>query len=591
MRKNGARSPIPWPLVAALLAAVLSALRAVYLENFGGAYTGCSGCFLLPTLAHDAWLLAFLFALLGVRALVRNRVAGMLLGATCAVLIVAMGLDLVLIVLLNQRLYLGDLVRFAGEGGANWSVVRTALLSTSGMLYIVPGLVVVAAGVRLVLARGPWRRTGLFLFAGAAALWLFAVWAAQRSTLHYIHRQYTWNLVAINLPQGRERAFSASHVQQALERSRSLPRNCDPGAASGRSVVIVITESLSAYQSALLGGPQNWLPRLDALARANHYFTRFYANGFGTDGGEIAVLTGRLPLDPPGASWYALSAFGPAQDTLPAIAHRAGYAAYHFTTEDLSFLDTGAWLKAMDFDGVEGSENPFYAGMPRGPFGAAPDAALFARFEQWLDQRSDPQPFVAVLLTVSSHPPFLNPLTGSLDAPGTFGYVDAQLADFHDRLAARGFLDHGLLLITGDHRAMTPILVDEYRRFGERAFARVPLIVTGAIDMPRVVTEAFQQADMPASLAHILGVEYCRSKFTGVFLDAAPAPAQYVVHSRGDDRNRLDVYFDDTIAAYVEEGDASRWTDIAPPDAADVAAWIDAQRLRNVTPTHIDAKP
>ena len=46
-------------------------------------------------------------------------------------------------------------------------------------------------------------------------------------------------------------------------------------------------------KSPLLGGPLDWLPRLDALARANHYFTHFYANGFNTIGGEVALLTGR----------------------------------------------------------------------------------------------------------------------------------------------------------------------------------------------------------------------------------------------------------------------------------------------------------
>ena len=590
MPKPGARSPVAWPLVAALLGAALSVLRAAYLESFSG-YNGCKGCFLRATLGSDAWLLALLFVLLGMRAQARNRAVGVLLGAAGALLVAAMGLDLALLVLLDQRLYLGDLWHFAGEVAGNWSVARAAALSPRGILYDGLALAVVATGIGLIATRARSPRVAVVLFGGAVVLLGFAARETSISTLRYVHAQYTWNLVAINLPEGREKAFSPAHVRQVIARSEKLPRNCQAGSPTGRSVIIVITESLSAYQSALLGGPQDWLPRLDALARANHYFTRFYANGFSTDGGQIAVLTGRLPLVPPGAAWYTGAAFGPSEETLPALAHRAGYGAYYFTTADLGFFDTGAWLRSLGFDAVEGGEAAAYAGSPRGPFGAAPDAALLARFEQWLDQRTDARPFVAVLVTASSHPPFVDPQSGRLDVAATFGYVDVQLADFHDRLAARGFLDRGLLLITGDHRAMTPILADEYRRFGERAFARVPLIVAGAIDMPPVVTDAFQQADVPASLAHILGVEYCRSKFTGVFLDAAPAPAQYVVHSRGDDRNRVDVYFDDQIAAYAEDGDASRWTGVVPPDAESAAAWIDAQRVRNATPGHADTKP
>jgi arylsulfatase A-like enzyme len=268
---------------------------------------------------------------------------------------------------------------------------------------------------------------------------------------------------------------------------------------------------------------------------------------------------------------------------VPQIAHRAGYKAYYFTTADLGFEDAGAWLRGLAFDGVEGNENPYYASWPRSQFGAAADAALFARFEQWLEQRGDASPFVAVLLTTTSHPPFLNPLTNEIDPAGTFGYVDTQLVEFHDYLAHRGFFRDGILLLTGDHRSMTPIAADEYARFGERAFARVPMIVAGARDMPGVIDAAFQQADFPASLARLLGVEYCRSPFTGAFLGGPPSPARYVAHVRGDNRNRVDIYFDDRVAGYLEDGDASAWFGIErPSDADDVAAWINTQRIPRV---------
>ncbi len=388
--------------------------------------------------------------------------------------------------------------------------------------------------------------------------------------------------VGVNLPQGRTKEFSPGFAARELLHNKRLPLSCERGTATGRNIVIVITESLSAYQSALLGGPHDWLPRLDAIAQANHYFTHFYANGFTTDGGEIAVITGHPPLIPPGQDEYSLGAFGPDPDTLPGIAHRAGYVAAHFTTESLKFLDTGTWLHRLDFDIVEGNESPFYAGMPRGQFGAAPDAALFARFEQWLDQRTDPRPFVSVLLTVSSHPPFVDPRSGKIDPAGSFGYVDEQLADFYAALGKRGFFANGILLITGDHHSMTPILAAEYQHFGARAFARIPLIVAGAVDMPKVVDASFQQSDFPASLAHIMGADYCRSAFNGIFLDPKPGPPRYIVQTRGDNRDRVDVYFDDRAAAYLEDGDASDWLGPErPPDAQTVTAWINAQRIRN----------
>src|SRR5574337_462431 len=99
--------------------------------------------------------------------------------------------------------------------------------------------------------------------------------------------------------------------------------------------------------------------------------------------------------------------------------------------------------------------------------------------------------------------------------------------------------------------------------------------------MPKVVDAPFQQSDFPASLAHIMGVDYCRTPFNGIFLDPQPSPPRYVVQARGDYRNRVDVYYEDRVASYIENGDASGWRGIPPADAGTVAAWINSQRMRN----------
>ncbi len=52
-----------------------------------------------------------------------------------------------------------------------------------------------------------------------------------------------------------------------------------------------------------------------------------------------------------------------------------------------------------------------------------------------------------------------------------------------------------------------------------------------------------------------------------------------MIHVRGDDRDRLDVYWGERdVAGFHLDGDASDWISDRPPDAADVAAWIDVHR-------------
>jgi lipoteichoic acid synthase len=582
----------PWLITVAIVATILSVLRALHVDEFVGGYTACRGCFFVPTFGNDARLLAGIFLLLAFASIARTRWLRILFGAPAAIVVFAMAIDVMLGNVVNQRLYFADLFRFAGELSGDWSVARAEFLSARGIGYATLLVVVLAALIGVVFGRVRSTRATPILFIGAGAAAAFAIYAAIASPLLYIHGQFAWNLIEANLPAGRAKPFSDVYTARQLQLSRAVPSTCSAANPSGKSIVLVITESLSAYQSALLGGPHDWLPRLDALSQTNHYFTHFYANGFTTDGGEISMLTGRLPITPPGMPWYTFSGFEPNDDTLPAIAHRAGSEIDYFTTTELSFLNSDQWLRALGFDAIEGSENSFYAGMTRRMFGAADDEALFGRFEKWLNDRGDAKPFVAVLLTVSSHPPFVDPHTGKNDAEGAFRYVDGQLADFHDALEKRGFLSNGVLMITGDHRSMTPILKDEYAKFGDRAFARIPMIVSGAVDMPNRIDAAFQQSDVPASIAQLLGVESCRNAFVGTFLEPKPAPAKYVLHTRGDDRDRVDVYFADHVASYYEDGDASSWTsETKPPDAATVAAWIDMQRIRNLPGKEGFSKP
>jgi arylsulfatase A-like enzyme len=574
---------LPWTGIAALLALVLAGLHALQLENIIGSYTACRGCFALPTFANDAWLLAAQFAFLALASSSRRRWIRGAAGALAALILLACALDQLSLRLFTQRLYVDDVLRFATQSSSDWSVARTLLVSANGIFYAAFGLMIALTIIGLVAAAQRSPRLARVIALSSAALLLLAILA--RTPLHYVNNELAANLVEANLPHGSTKPYSQPFADAELQRSKLVPLACDTaGGSISPSVVIVITESLSAYQSALLGGPQNWLPRLDALARDNHYFTHFYANGFNTIGGEVAALTGRPPLPQLGSQTYALAAFGPDKNTLPAIVHSAGYTTHYFTTSDLDYEQTGTWLNALGFDSVEGSENAYYAGMPRGEFNAAEDAALFGRFEQWLAQRRDPRPFVAVLLTVTSHPPFADPRTGRLDAQETFAYVDEQLDEFHAWLQRRGFFTNGVLMITGDHRSMTPLLAEEYRDFGKRALARIPLVVAGAVDMPRVVEAAFSQSDIPASLAHLLGIEHCRSPFNGYFLDPLPVAPQFVIHARGDDRDRVSVYSGITTADYFEDGDASRWLDAGLPQADLIAGWLVAQRMREVPP-------
>lgn len=572
-------------LVAApLMLGALSWLRAWRIERNAGDYTGCHGCFYLPTLGHDAWLLAAMLALLAIGCAARERWLRRTARGLAALVLLLVAADVAVDALLAQRLYLADVLRFGANPGADLSVLRAALASTTGKFAALAAgaVLVVCIGMTAVGSRRLRMAAG---FAAAALACLGFALFAHAHPVQYVHRLLVYNVIEANLPQGRVKLFSDAHVRSRKALAESLPMQCEQTAKTAGDIVIVLVESLSAWHSRLLGSAHDWTPKLDAIARQNHYFTRFYANGFTTSTGEIAVMGARLPFNPPGEAWLRFTNYADPQGSLPDVAHRAGHQVAFFTTGDLGFLDLGAWLHALDFDVVDGNRSPFYDGMKRWQFGAAEDAALYARYLDWLDGRDDPRPAVAVLLTVSSHPPFLDPHTGKVDPQASFAYVDEEIDRFYRALQQRGFFEHGILMVLGDHRTMTPLQDDEYRRWGDRAFARVPLVVAGAVDMPAVIDAPFQQTDIVPSIAYRLGLSECRDAFSGSFLRADPQPPDYVVHVRGDDRNRVDVYHGDgAVAGYRLDGDASGWIGSPPPNAAAVGAWIDTQRQQAATP-------
>jgi arylsulfatase A-like enzyme len=194
------------------------------------------------------------------------------------------------------------------------------------------------------------------------------------------------------------------------------------------------------------------------------------------------------------------------------------------------------------------------------------------------------------MLTVSTHPPYVDPRSNTIDPENAFKYVDGEIARFYRELKQRGFLDHGVLIVLGDHRTMTPLHEEEFAKWGDRAFSRVPFVVAGAVDMPKVIDAPFQQTDIAPSIADFVGLESCTSSFVGHFLRAEPKAPDYVLHVRGDDRDRLDVYYGSGgVGEFRYDGDASGFRGAPPPNADEVAAWIDVHRDRKSDPKRADA--
>jgi phosphoglycerol transferase MdoB-like AlkP superfamily enzyme len=587
-RRPSRFAPIVFVL-APLVFIALSIFRAWRVDVEVGTYTSCRGCFWLPTLGHDTWLLAVVLGALAIAAFVRWRWLAFAMRLGAGLLLLVYASDLALDALLSTRLHFGDVLRFGRHVDADYSVVRAAFLSAQGWWRSAVLAIVAAIVVALLFARTRDRKlSGRFAAAAVASLVFSA--AVLSRPVRYVNQIYTWNVVETNLPQGRMKTFSPMFIAEQKKRVDAIPKQCGTSPAFDGSVIVLLVESLSAWQSKLLGSSRDWTPELDAIARDNHYFTNFHANGFTTSTAEIAVIGAEPPLAPAGALLIGFDDYADPSGTLPDVAHRSGREAAFFTTGDTHFLDLGTWLRQIGYDTIGDTRDAYYNGMKRWQFGAAEDKALYGRVLDWIDTRDASKPFVATMLTVSTHPPYVDPRSNTIDPENAFKYVDGEIARFYRELKQRGFLDHGVLIVLGDHRTMTPLHEEEFAKWGDRAFSRVPFVVAGAVDMPKVIDAPFQQTDIAPSIADFVGLESCTSSFVGHFLRAEPKAPDYVLHVRGDDRDRLDVYYGSGgVGEFRYDGDASGFRGAPPPNADEVAAWIDVHRDRKSDPKRADA--
>lgn len=567
-------------------------MRAWNNEIYFGRYSNCEGCFWKPTITHDLWLAALIFFFLALGWALPNRwillkVIKFLFRFLGIALLLLVATDYVTNDIFHQRFLIIDFFRFTGDVKAGLSVIKAWVAPPYGYLKIVATVFFFATAFSILFIGGQRKKTAV-LFCALAVICIAASMIMSRFPVRYIHEHAVWNVLEANRPTTRVKKTSAVSLEKALATMALSPEQCisNNEHINKPNIIVLLLESWSSWQSRLFGGSEDWTPHLDQIAQENHYLTQFYANGYMTSGGEISVITGTAPIPAMGELYAEYKDFKEDRFALPKIAQEAGVESAFITTSDLSFISRGDWLQAIHFETIEGSRHPFYEGMKRWQFDAPEDSALYARFLQWLETREDKRPFIAVMLTVSSHPPFINPETGKNDFEGTFRYMDKEAAHFYEALKTRGFFENGILMITGDHRTMTPLRSGEYEEYGARAFARIPMIVAGNVNMPQVVDAAFQQTDIAPSIAELLGLRVCRTPFMGSFLKENLAPSQYVVHTRGDDRDRIDVYYGaNEVSGFRLNGDASHWMDNPPPDADLIAAWITTQRIR---PRRID---
>lgn len=273
------------------------------------------------------------------------------------------------------------------------------------------------------------------------------------------------------------------------------------------NVAIVILESFARtiMDEKIDGRPV--MPNMQRFKEDGIWFENFFANSFRTDRGEVAILNGF-----PAQTKMSIMKLPTKSQTLPSIARslaREGYATSFTYGGDLNFTNQASymygtgwqtliWQKDMDFD------------TPTSKWGYADDVVTEYFGDRIIALSKTAEPFLAGMLTLSSHEPFDVPVDDFGDPMlNAASFADACLGRLLDRLRNSPAWDNLLLILVADHGYGYPYGIP----YNNALRHRIPMIwLGGAVKEPLRVEEYASQIDLAATLLAQMGIDH--SDFT-----------------------------------------------------------------------------
>ena len=295
------------------------------------------------------------------------------------------------------------------------------------------------------------------------------------------------------------------------------------------NVVIVILESFArTVMDAEVGG-EPVMPYMQRLKGEGIWFENFFANSFRTDRGEVAILSGF-----PAQTRMSIMKLPAKSRNLPSIARSLageGYATSFAYGGDLNFTNQSSYMYATGWQELIWQKDLRFDA-PAADWGYD-DALMCDCFADRVIALSDAgKPFLAGLLTLSSHTPFDVPYSKFDDKVlNAMAFSDECVGKMINRLKASPAWKDLLVVLVADHGYPYPRMLT----YNEPLRHRIPMIWTGgAVARPRVVEDYAAQIDIAATLLAQLGVAHDDFDYSkDIFAPTPPRKFAYYTFNDG----------------------------------------------------------
>lgn len=268
-------------------------------------------------------------------------------------------------------------------------------------------------------------------------------------------------------------------------------------------VIVILAESFSAIDSKRTNGVEGQLAEFDERSKDGLLFTNMISEGGSTDRAYVTLINGIAPYQ------YSLDdkRFEPYRayrDTLATALSKSGYHTVFCKPYSLDFLGLRPWLFGSGFDEAYGREE-FFGKNDKYVWDSQPDDVLYGHIldRTKTNANKGDEPLFIMATTISTHPPYISP--GGHGIKACYKYSDKAFGEFYDALKKQGFFKHGILIVTGDHRKITPVSEAENKRYGDSTYARVAAFVAGYGITPGIENRPLGIGDIHYTLKQLAG--------------------------------------------------------------------------------------
>ena len=252
-------------------------------------------------------------------------------------------------------------------------------------------------------------------------------------------------------------------------------------------------------------------PNMARFAKEGVLFEHFYANSFRTDRGLVSILSG-YPAHPT----TAILKYPKKTDNLPSFPKYLRAIGYDnqslYYGGDVNFANMRSYFVGSCGipDVVSDKDFPVKERLTKW---GVPDQPLIERVYNDLTTTKPNEPFLKIVLTLSSHEPFDVP-TNLFDVPflNAIRYTDECIGRFVANLKSTELWDNTLIVFVADHAMQGyPQGANNY----EKVRFHIPMIwIGGAVEHPAVISDYGSQNDLAATLLSQLGIEYSDFSFS-----------------------------------------------------------------------------